>query len=172
VRSSFSLISLLIVVALIMLFFARKASHDMDAVRTVSLAMPQSAEPKPFDVGAAQRLAMRLRELLAVPELPTEELRQASAQADAWAAGARPGTPEHHMAVQIRSAAVELLAATTALDDAHRVAAKRFLDNTGSPQLAAPGSGPANPINGIRDQIQNLQNTQRQRYQETAKDAQ
>ena len=171
-RSSFSLVSLLIVVALIMLFFARKATHDMDAVRTVTLALPQTAEPKPFDAQAASRLAMRLRELLSVPELPVDELKQASALANAWAAGARPGTPGHHMAVQIRSAAVELLAASTSLDDQHRVAAKRYLDNTGSPQYSSGEGSPANPLQGIRDQMQNLQNTERQRYQDTAKDAQ
>jgi hypothetical protein len=171
VRSSFSLVSLLIVVALIMVFFARKASHDVEAVRTVSLALPQSAEPKAFDIGAAGRLATRLRELLSVPELPQDELRQASDLANSWAAGARPGSPEHHMAVQIRSAAIELLAASDSLDDAHRLAARRYLDNTGSPQLASPDGSPANPIRGIRDQIQNLQNNERERFQDHSKDS-
>lgn len=170
-RSNFSLISLLVVVALATLFFARKASHDVEAVRTVSLTLAQSTEPRGFDQGAASRLARRLRELLAVPDLPADELRQASTLADSWAAGSRPGTPQHHMAVQLRSAAVELQAASSSLEDAHRLAARRYLDATGSPQVAPPGGGAANPIQGIRDQMQNLESSQKERLQQGNRDA-
>ena len=171
-RSSFSLISLLIVVALIMVFFARKATHDVDAVRTVSLTLPQTADPKDLDVREANRMVVRLRELLSAPELPVAELKQISQQANSWVAGARPGTAAHHMAVQIRGAAVELLASSASLDDAHRIAARRYLDTAGSPELGGPGGGPANPIQGIRDQLQNLQSSQREQTQDSLKDTQ
>jgi hypothetical protein len=171
VRSSYSLIGLLIVVALIMVMFARKASHDFDAVRTVAIGLPKTAEPRAFDAPAARQLAVRLRELLTVSELPAEELRQASATAASWTAGATPGTAEHHMATKLHSAAAELLASSDSLEDAHRGAARRHLDDTGTLSMPSGASGaPANPIGGIRDQLENIQSRERERYQQTDKD--
>ena len=171
-RSSYSLIGLLIVVAIIMVVFSRKASHDFDAVRTVAIGLPQTAEPKAFDRPAALRLAARLRELLTVPELPGDELRQASATAASWTAGATPGTAEHHMATKLHSAAVELLACSDSLEDAHRAAARRHLDDPAALTMpSSSGGAAANPIAGIRDQLENVQSRENERFQQTDKDA-
>jgi hypothetical protein len=172
VRSSYSLIGILIVVALIMIIFARKASHDFEAVRTVAIGLPKQADPRPFDLAAARSLHRRLHELLGVPDLPVEELRQASATAASWAAGARPGTTDHHMATKLHSAAVELLAAGSSLEDAHRAAARRHLDDAYALNMpSSEGGAPANPVSGIRDQIENIQSHEREKFQQTDKDA-
>ena len=163
-RSSLGLVSLLIAVAIIMYLFGHQAKKDVQEVRTVSLAVQDTSDGRPFDGEAARAMLDRLRSLLDAPTLPTAELQEAAQTAAAWAAGTRPGTADNHIAVSLRSAALELLAAGPGIDDPHRVAAKQHLN---SAAVSSVTNRPPDAVSGIRDQIQNIQNSTTQRKLET-----
>ncbi|HPC82727.1 MAG TPA: hypothetical protein P5234_05015 [Thermoanaerobaculaceae bacterium] len=163
-RGTLGLVSLLIAVAIVVYLFSHHAKEDMQAVRTVTLANTENVEARAFDPDAARAMIDRLRSLLEAPSLPAGELRQAAETAASWTAGTRPGTAEHHVATSLRSAAVELLAAGPGGDDAHRLAARRHLD---SAARTAVTNRPPDAVTGIRDQIQNIQSSSRQRQLET-----
>lgn len=153
-RGSLGLISLLIALAVIIFLFSRQASDTERTVRTVSLSAIDNVTPRAYDAEVARGLVDRLRSLLEAPEPPSAELRQAAETAASWAAGARPGSPEHHIAVSLRAAAVELLAAGPSLDDPRRATARRHLSSAANTSVSnrAPDSA-----SGIRDQLQNIQ---------------
>lgn len=163
-RGSLGLVSLLIAVAIIVFLFSHQAKKDMQAVRTVTLASTENVEAQAFDGDAARALIDRLRSLLEAPTLPADELRQAAGTAASWAAGTRSGTAEHHIATCLRSAAVELMAAGPGAEDTHRVAARRHLD---SAAMTTVTNRPPDAVTGIRDQLQNIQSSSRQRSLET-----
>lgn len=163
-RGSLGLVSLLIAVAIVMYLFSHQAKKDMQAVRTVSLTSTENVEARAFDPEAARALLDRLRSLLDAPTPPAAELREAAGTAASWAAGSRSGTAEHHIATNLRSAAVELMAAGPGAEDAHRAQARHYLDNAA---MAAVSNRPPDAVSGIRDQIQNIQTSNRQRNLET-----
>lgn len=163
-RGSLGLVSLLIAVAILVFLFGQHAKKDVQAVRTVTLTSAENVEARDFDADGARAMLARLRSLLDAPALPAEELRRAAGTAASWTAGTRPGTAEHHIATCLRSAAVELLAAGPLAEDAHRVAARRQLD---SAAMTAVTDRPPDAVTSIRDQIQNIQSSTRQRDLET-----
>ena len=163
-RSSLGLVSLLIAVAIILYLFGSQAKKDIQEVRTVSLTMQDTTDGRPLEADAARAMLDRLRSLLDAPTLPAAELQQAASTAAAWAAGSPPGTADNHVAVSLRSAALELLAAGRAHDDPHRVAARRHLN---SAAVSAVTNRPPDAVSGIRDQLQNIQNSTNQRKLET-----
>ena len=168
-RSLFTLAGLLVVMVVVLVLATRESRRDLDAVRSVTLATQSDPEARPFDADAATALARRLAELAEWPQPPHDELREAAARAAGWAAGVAPGTAEYHMAVNLRGAADELLAASEPLDDPHRAKARRLLGQA----EAAPGraaGAPPGPIGGIRDRIQDLQQSHQDQLQETERE--
>jgi hypothetical protein len=170
VRSVFGLVALLIVMAIALLLAARESRRDMEAVRSVTFTTQPDVTPRAFDTRAADALAERLRVLADQPELPLPELREAAAQAAAWTAALSPGTFDYHMAVNLRSAADELIVATASLSDPHRARARRFVENAVTPP-GSPGGGPPGAIGGVRDQLQNVQQHRQEQVQETDREA-
>ena len=165
-RSIFTLAGLLVVMVVVLLLATRETRRDVDAVRSVTLAGSDDAAPIPFDADAAAALVRRLGELADWPQPPRDELRDAAARAAGWAAGLTPGTSEYHLAVNLRGAADELLAASDSPADPHRARARRFLGQAdGEP--GRPGGAPPGPIGGIRDKIQDLQQSHQEQFQET-----
>jgi hypothetical protein len=169
VRSIFTLAGLLIVMVVVLILATRETRQDLDAVRSVTFTSQNGAVPQPFDAVAAARLAQRLRDLVEWPQLPQDELREAAARAASWTAGLAPGTPEYHTAVNLRSAADELLAASDSLADPHRARARSHLEQAESTP-GHPGGGPPGPIGGIRDKLQDLQQSHQEQLQETESD--
>lgn len=165
-RSTLGLAALLITMVVVLLLMSHQTKRELATVRSVNLATQPEVAAAAFDWAAADRLAARLRQLLDVPRPPEEELRAAAAQAAAWAAGLTPGTPEYHAAVNLRTAANELLAASDSLSDPRRVRARQALDGAQAAP-GAPGAGPPGAIGGIRDQLQNLQQRHNEQLQET-----
>lgn len=163
-RSSLGLVSLLIAVAIVMYLFGHQAKKDMQEVRTVTLAVGEATEGKPFAPDSARAMLDRLRSLLDVPALPAAELQEAANTAAAWAAGSPPGTADHHIAVSLQSAALELLAAGRGVDDAHRAIARRHLDGAA---MSTVTNRPPDAVSGIRDRLQEIQNSTNQRKLET-----
>jgi hypothetical protein len=158
-RAMLSLAVLLIAMAIVLMLATRQTRHDLDAVRSVTLRASENVPPRSFDAVEARALAARLHALLDVAQLPADELRQTAARAAAWAAALTPGTRDYHFVVNLRGAADELAAASTSADDPHRAAARRLLE---SAEIApgAPGGGPPGTIGGVRDQLQNLQQSE------------
>jgi hypothetical protein len=139
-------------------------------VRSVTFTTQPEVTPRAFDVKAADALATNLRLLADQPDLPLDDLREASARAASWTAGLRPGTFDYHMAVNLRGAADELMAASSSLSDPHRVRARQFLDAAVTPP-GDPGGGPPGAIGGVRDQLQNLQHHRQEQVQDTEREA-
>jgi hypothetical protein len=169
VRSIFTLVGLLVVMVVALVLATRQTHHDVEAVKSVTFALPSDAAPQPFDAAAATRLAGRLEELSGQAQLPAGELRGAVAKAAGWAAGQAPGTAAYHTAVNLRGAADELLAASDSLADPHRAAARRLLAAaTAAP--GTPGGGPPGAIGGLRDKLQEIQQSHREQLQQNDQD--
>ncbi len=168
-RSIFTLVGLLAVMVVALVLATRQTHHDVEAVKSVTFALGSDAAPTPFDAAAAARLAGRLDELAGQPRLPADELRAAAATAAGWAASQAPGTAGYHTAVNLRGAADELLAASDSLADPHRTTARRLLAAaTAAP--GAPGGGPPGAIGGLRDKLQEIQQSHREQLQQNDQD--
>ena len=168
-RSIFTLAGLLIVMVVVLVLATRQTRQDLDAVKSVTFATQSDVKAQTFDEAGASRMANRLRDLTYQPQLPADELREAAQLAESWAAGLAPGTAEYHLAVNVRGAAVELMAASDSLSDPHRATARRLLEQAyGSPGTAA--GAPPGPIGGIRDKIQDLQQSHAEQMQEVEKE--
>ena len=169
-RSTIGLVALLLTAAVILLLTARQTQHDVEAVRSVAFTTQPDVAPAAFDAKAADRLAARLRLLADQPQLPLDELREAAEQAASWTAALTPGTYDYHMAVNLRGAADELIAASASLSDPHRVRARHFVEQALTPP-GSPGGGPPGAIGGVRDQLQNLQQHRQEQVQDTDREA-
>jgi len=169
VRSTLGLVMLLVVMVVVLILWTRQTRNDVEAVRSVNLGTSESVAPRPFDRAAADRMADRLRALLDRADLPLEELRASAEQATGWAAGLAPGTFDYHMAVNLRGAAGELLAASPSLDDPHRARAKQLLQQAETAP-GQPGGGPPGAVGGLKDQLQNLQQSHQEKLQEVERE--
>lgn len=168
-RSTLGLVMLLVVMVVVLILSTRQTRHDVEAVRSVNLGTSENVAPRAFDRAAADRMADRLRGLLAQADLPLEELRAAEEEAAGWAAGLAPGTFDYHMAVNLRGAAGELLAASPSLDDPHRFRAKQLLQQAETAP-GQPGGGPPGAVGGLKDQLQNLQQSHQEKIQEVERE--
>jgi predicted nucleic acid-binding protein len=168
VRSLLSFAVLLIAVVVFLALSARQARQGLEAVKTVTLARENVAAQR-FDAREAGRMAARLRALCDQSELPTAELEQAAATAAAWAAGLTPGSADYHGVVNLRGAAGDLLAASPALDDPHRASARRHVTEAAAAFSGTPTGG-AQGVTGLRDQIQNLQNAERDQLRQVERE--
>ncbi len=168
-RSIFTLLGLLIVMVVALVLATRQTHRDVETVKSVTFALPSDATPRPFDAAAATRLAGRLEELAGQEQLPADELREAAATAAGWAAGQTAGTQEYHTAVNLRGAADELLAASDSLADPHRAAARRLLA-AAEAAPGTPGGGPPGAIGGLRDKLQEIQQSHREQLQQADHD--
>ncbi len=170
-RSIFTLAGLLIVMVVVLILATRQTRRDLDAVRSVTLATGGDTAARPFDPAEASRLAQRLRDLAEWPQPPQDELREAAARAAGWAAGLAPGTAEYHLAVNLRGAADELRAASESPADPHRAKARRLLDQAES-RPGSPGGGPPGAIGGVRDKLQDLQQSHQEQLQDVEREQQ
>jgi hypothetical protein len=111
--------------------------------------------------------------LLAAPELladSVEQLKTFAASAAAWARAAGPGE-ELHAAVLIRRAAGELRAYALQPDDRHLMRARRCLEAArstvdGHGHGTGVDGGPGLAVGAVRDQLDNLEQSRRERHQE------
>ncbi len=168
-RSIFTLVGLLVVMVVALVLATRQTHHDVEAVKSVTFALPSDAAPQPFDAAAATRLAGRLEELAGQAQLPAGGLRDAVATTAGWAAGQAPGTAPYHTAVNLRGAADELLAASDSLADPHRAAARRLLAAARSAP-GAVGGGPPGAVGGLRDKLQEIQQSHQEQLQQNDQD--
>jgi hypothetical protein len=167
-RWIFGLVALLIAVAIALSLSARSARRSFDAVKMVAPALREGVPASDFDESESLRLADRLEELSGVPDLPSDELREATAICASWAAGVTPGSGAYRAAVKLRAAADGLLAASDDLGDPHRQAARRAVLEARR-ALASPAAQPGGPAGAIRDQLENVQLRHREQLEEVEK---
>ncbi|MFH1177778.1 MAG: hypothetical protein V1750_10260 [Acidobacteriota bacterium] len=165
-RWVFGLVGLLIALLVVLHLSSRQSRRAFDAVSAITPALREEVAPRTFDEAAAGELVDHLDSLVDEPAPASEELREAAATCAAWAAGARPGSREHHIAVKLRSAANALLSAP---GEASRRTVRRLLAEARS-ALARPAGPGQDPVEGLRDQLQNLENARRERQQEVEHD--
>jgi hypothetical protein len=164
-RMAFGLVALLVVMGIVLLLSTTSTQRTLDVARVGVPALREDVAPRPWDARGAASLLERLQALLGEPTPPRAELAEAAATAAGWAAATAPGSRENHVAVKLRSAADELAMATTAPDDPHRGFARRHLDDAAA---ALAGAAPREiaPIQGIRDQLENLQRSRSEQARE------
>ena len=162
-RWALGLIALLLAMVTVLVLSSRQTERTFNTVH----AIPRLAEDvagRSFDESAARALVERLAALLPAASLPGEQLQSAAATAAAWAAGSTPGSREYRVAVKLRGAADALFASRNEPNHPQRAAAGRLISEA---RQALAGTGAATgPVDGLRDQLENLQSSQRERYQE------
>jgi hypothetical protein len=172
---------LIVVISMAVVVFlqSRDVTAKREALTVVAADLREEGVASvPFDRTRALELIAVLDKLAADPEsIPShvEDLKTISATAAQWAAGAPSPSPELHASVALRAAAGELRGyavqpASTGLDRARRklVEARQSLaPTTGGDGTTAP-SGMV--TDGVRDQLQNLEASQKERALELDED--
>ena len=164
-RIAFGLVALLVVTGIVLLLSTTSTQRTLDVVGVGVPALREDVAPRAWDASAAAALLGRLEASLAEPSPSRQELVEASAIAAGWAAATAPGSRESHVAVKLRSAADEIAMATAAPADRHRISARRHLDDAAAALAGVPPREIA-PIQGIRDQLENLQRSRSEQARE------
>lgn len=164
-RFAFGLVALLVVMGVVLLLSSSHTQRAVEDVRVSAASLREDVPPRQWDARAAGAMLDRLTALLAEPEPPRDELSAAAATAAGWAAATSPGGSDNHAAVKLRTAADELSLAGAAPSDRHRAAARRCLDDARAALAGAPPNE-LDAIRGVRDQLENLQNSRREQTRE------
>jgi hypothetical protein len=170
VRWAFGLVALLLAAAAVLLLATRQTRSTFDTLKMHTPALREDIASRPFDSAQAKEMIGRLTDMLEDPRPPRDELQRAAATAAAWAAGSPPGGPEYHAAVALRSAADALLASSADPQDRQRDTARRALQQARE-SLATGGPPPGGPVQKIRDELQNLQNSHNEQLQRALREA-
>ena len=168
--SGILLLVVLIAAAVVLLLRGQEAQRTGHAaVRAADTVREAGVEAAPFDRDAARRA---IHELAAMArgegDLPAETLARIAATAAAWAEGAPTPSAELTAAVAIRKAADELRQYRLDGDAIHRRAARRALLEASEAldRGAEPGGAGGGSVRGVRDRLENLQQSERERLQE------
>jgi hypothetical protein len=165
---------LIIAVGFVLYLTATDLASSTDAVKAVASDLREAnVEGAEFDREQATAMIDAMEMLLAAPELlaeSVEELKTFAASAAAWARDAELGE-ELHAAVLIRRAAGELRAYALQPDDRHLMRARRSLEAArstveGHGHGTGVDGGPGLAVGAVRDQLDNLEQSQRERHQE------
>jgi hypothetical protein len=152
----------------------RDARTTFDAVDTAADGLrEEGVQGRTVDTEKAARMVAFLDDLLEFPDSIEEnlgDLRVVTEAAASWAAAAPSASRELHMAVNLRSAAGELRAYGLSPSPRHLTRARRYLEQAQS-SLESTMTGVAEPqpsqvTDGLRDQLQNLEQAQREQRQQ------
>jgi len=114
-------------------------------------------------------MADRLRALLDRADLPLEELRARRSRQPGWPRASAGHLRLPHGGEPCAGAAGELLAASPSLDDPHRARARQLLQQAETAP-GQPGGGPPGAVGGLKDQLQNLQQSHQEKLQEVERE--
>ena len=168
-----------IVTALVAAGFAlyltgRDARSSFDAVNMAADGLrEEGVQGREVDTEAAARMVVFLKDLLEFPDTIEEhldDLRTVAEIAASWASAAPPASRELHLAVNLRSAAGELRAFGLRPSPGHLARARGHLDQAhnslegASHDMTEPR--PSLATDGLRDQLQNLEQAQREQRQQ------
>jgi len=167
-------LTILIAVGYMMYLMGRDATSSLDAVAAVATDLREvGVTARALDRDLALQMIDAMEGLLDTPDsIPDhiDDFKTFSATAAAWADAAPSPSSELRAAVAIRKAAGELRAQATRPSTVHLMRARRYLD-VASDAIHFAGTGPGGPGPGlatdaVRDRLDNLQQSQQERYQE------
>ena len=167
-------LGVLIAAAYVLYLGAVDSTASLDAVAPVASTLrEEGVTGSALDSDRAERMIVAMEGLLATPETiadHVEDLRTFTSTAASWANAAPSPSSELHLAVSIRRAAGELRSYALRSSPVHLMRARRYLEQ-GRGTLEGGGGGPGGPGPGlatdaIRDQLENLQQSQQERHQE------
>jgi hypothetical protein len=164
-RFAFGFVALLVVMGVVLYLSSSHTARDVESVRLTAASLREDVTPKSWDPRAASTMLETLSAFVHDPSPSRDELRRAADTAAGWAAGTSPGSNENHAAVKLRTAADELAQASEDLTDRHRMTASRCLDDARAALAGAPPNE-LDAVRGIRDQLENLQNSRREQTRE------
>lgn len=168
-------ISILMAVGYMLYLTGRDATSSLDAVATVATDLrEQGVTGRALDRDLALQMIEAMDNLLATPDtIPDhiDDLKTFAATAAAWADAAPSPSSELRAAVALRKAAGELRAQATSPSTVHLMRARRNLDVASDAirfDVVGPGGGPGPGLatDAVRDRLDNLQQSQQERYQE------
>ena len=167
-------IGLVIAAAYGLYLSAKDTTSSLDAVAKVAANLrEEGVTGSSLDRDHAQRMIAAMNDLLATPDtIPdhAEDLRVFAETAAAWAKEAPSPSHDLHLAVSIRMAAGELRSYALRSSPAHLMRARRYLDESQDSLIGgtagAGGPGPGLATGAIRDQLNNLQQSQQEQQQE------
>lgn len=168
------MITALLAAAFALYLMGRDAGSSIDAVTTVADQLrEQGVEGRTLEPGTAKSMIDVMDGLVEYPESISDhvdDLRIMVGTSAAWAAAAAPASRELHIAVSLRSAAGDLRAYALRPSQSLLMRARRRLDQARSSLEGGSGDGgtdePRLVTDGLRDQLQNLEQAQREQQQQ------
>jgi len=167
-------LTILIAVGYMLFLSGRNATSSLDAVAAVATDLrEEGVTGRPLDRDLALQMIDAMEGLLDAPDTVPDhidDLKTFAATAAAWADAAPSPSSELRAAVAVRKAAGELRAQATRPSTSHLMRARRYL-NVASDAIrfagtASGGPGPGLATDAVRDRLDNLQQSQQERYQE------
>lgn len=158
----------LIAAALVLMLRGREAAEAQRSVNRITGEIHEAGvEGAPFDEAAARQMLERLEDMArGRGELSQEDLEAVAREAAAWAEGAPTPSAELTVSVALRKAAGELRQFLLDGNDWHLRTARRELSRA---RRALAGETAQGGVQGVRDRLQNLQESERERLQELDK---
>ncbi len=161
------LLVVLIAAAIVMLLNARSAKEAFEGVQDVAVTLQErNVTGRQFDRDQAAHTIAALDQLLATPDLISvraDWLRTVADLAAAWARAAAVPSPELRVAVSVRGAADELRSYALRPSRYRILAARRLLAEARA--VLAGEAVPYGPVEGLRDQIENLDRAHQEQHQ-------
>jgi hypothetical protein len=164
-RLAFGLVALLVVMGIVLVLSSSHTRQTVESVRVSAASLREDVAPRQWDARAAGAMLDRLTAFVDDLEPAHDELAAAAATAAGWVAATSPGSNDNHAAVKLRSAADELAQASASPDDRHRTTARGHLADARAALAGAPPNE-LDAVRGIRDQLENLQNSHREQIRE------
>lgn len=152
----------------------RDATSSFDAVTTVADQLrEEGVEGQALDGETARRMVTVMDGLVEFPESISDhvdDLRIITETAASWAAAAPPASRDLHIAVSLRSAAGDLRGYALRPSESLLIRARRGLDQAKSSldgdNGGEDGAEPQLVTDGLRDQLKNLEQAQREQQQQ------
>lgn len=163
------MIIVLLAAAVVFYLSGESATSSLDAVAVVATGLrEEGVTGAALDRQTAMRMIAAMDELIATPDMIADhlaDLRVFAGTAASWADAAPSPSSELHAAVALRGAADELRAYGVNPRRNELARAQSFL---GEARLALSGEapGPGLATEGVRDRLENLQRSQREKVQE------
>ncbi len=167
-------ITILLAVGYMLYLTAKDTTSSLDAIAVVATDLrEQGIEGQALDRDLAHQMVAAMEDLLAATDtIPqhVEDLKTFAATAAEWADAAPSPSAELRAAVALRRAAGELRTQATSPSTVHLMRARRYLgvavDALEYAGSGAGGPGPGLATDAVRDRIDNLEQSHKERYLE------
>jgi hypothetical protein len=168
------LLVLLIAVGYLLYLNARDATSSLDAVATVATDLrEEGVTGRDLDRDLARQMINAMDSLLVAPDTirdHVDDLKTFAATAASWADGAPSPSTNLRVAVALRKTAGELRSHAVAPSTVHLMRARRYLrtaeDALDSTATGIGSAGPGLATDGVRDRLENLEQSHQEHYQE------